>query len=206
MVGVYQIVRQGNWVLKYLSSTHPVAKQIRHQLRKKKQYNYFCHVIQSSCQQKHLGKHIVSGRLLGRKGDYASPWIEGLTLQEIQSIRHWSTLDSDGTYRKRILTAIHQLQQSIRHAHKENKYIRGDWTLHNIIFREKDSRLINIDLEGFYTYRQDGPACLLSWNPKEHHVPTILKTLRTLRQQLLESDDYAKTLGKKTFPYSKERR
>jgi hypothetical protein len=192
MVGVYRIVRRADVVYKYLHIPNPVAQSLYRHLSKKYYLERFCHIIQSASKQKKLGKHIVEGFLLPGIGNYGSPWIPGLTLQEIKdisSIQEWRALDPTGSRRRGLLRAIHQLQMSIKQAHRENGFIRGDWALHNIVYQEDKGRVVNVDLEGFFTYSPDGPS--LDWNPKEHHVPTILKTLRNLRQQLQCSLSYA---------------
>ena len=204
MVGVYYLKFTQTHVFKHLQCNHPVGKQLCRDLKRPGKLKRFRHVIEHSSQKQNLGKHIVSGRNLTYPGDYSSPIILGMTLSQLSKVSNitWNAMDPSQIKRHQLITAIGQLQTAIRKTIQnpdlsKKKFITGDWALHNLVYDEKNNNIVNVDLEGFYTYSRDGPP--LSWNPKENHVPSILKNLRHLIWDIEQTLSRTKRLKKDLF-------
>jgi len=179
MVGVYHITISHNKVYKYLKRDNEVGDKLYNRLKKSKHVSSFKYLIEKLYLNVIIGKHIVSGICLGVRGDYVSPLIHGITLAENGKI---DILDS--THLVELIISIGLLTKSLTQYYKIKGYIIGDWTLHNIIFSIKTGTLINIDLEGFYTYSPYGLE--LSWNSGENNYSVIKQRLGSLQKRLIK--------------------
>ena len=74
--------------------------------------------------------------------------------------------------------------QSLERYHIIKGYLIGDWTLHNIIFNPDNGYLVNIDLEGFYTYSPVGLN--LSWDNGESNYNTIKSRIKCLQKKIIK--------------------
>ena len=90
MTGVYEIVINGDLVLKYLRKYEEVAKEIHYSLKNNRHWVYFNNIIRHAHKKPIIGKHICKGFQLDMKGynpksrgDYCSPLIRGQLLSSI---------------------------------------------------------------------------------------------------------------------------
>jgi hypothetical protein len=184
MTGVYDIkvVSQGNTnskiVKKTLNTNNEVGNIIYNHLKKKSHRVTFNKCITSTCKLPILGKHIVPGKLLSGRGNYASPLLQGPTLGNTPRL---DRLDANSA--TALLIACETLIHRLKLFHKKNGYLFGDWTLHNIVWCNKTGNLVNIDLEGFYTYSPWGPQ--LSWQGNESKLHSCINRLRSVVKHLL---------------------
>lgn len=178
MVGVYQIKPHGNYIYKYLKTDNEVGEKLLKRLKKTKQLEIFKYLIENLYLNTLIGNHVVKGTCLANRGDYMSPLIIGPRLSD----KHRLMSLSNNTLVELII-AIGILTQSLTQYYVDKGYIIGDWTLHNIIFNLKTGQLVNIDLEGFYTYSPLGLD--LSWNSGENKYTTIKRTLTRLQKRLV---------------------
>jgi len=178
MVGVYQIKSHGNYIYKYLKRDNEVGEKLLKRLKNPKQLDIFKYLIENLYRNSLFGKHVVKGHCLTNRGDYMSPLIIGPCLADNQRL---ASLPNNTLVE--ILVAIGILTKSLTSYYFKKGYIIGDWTLHNIIFNLKTGQLLNIDLEGFYTYSPVGLD--LSWNSGENKYSTIKKKLTRLQKRLI---------------------
>ena len=103
-------------------------------------YNYI-NIIQNSYKNKYYGHHTVRGWGLEQNGNYKCEYIEGYRLDKI-----------NGKYPFEIRKKIKKQIEVLRNNLNENvEYLCGDWALHNLIYSIKYDKIINIDIEGFFT-------------------------------------------------------
>ena len=178
MVGVYKIKVKDDRVYKYLQTTSEVGEKLARRLKKKKQLTIFKRLVETLHLDKTIGNYVVKGTCLSNRGDYYSPYISGICLVNMGEIKRLDTgqiisILLNGSLLLKALNAYQQLKG----------YLIGDWTLHNIIFNVKTGYLVNIDLEGFYTYSPFGLQ--LSWNNGEANYNSIKKRIRGLQKKLV---------------------
>lgn len=92
-----------------------------------------------------LRPHIVNGFELEDDGSYKSPFLHGYRLDLIDSYEL-----SDEEF-KTIIAESERLLDNL-HLASANDELTGDWALHNLIFSLSSKRIMNVDLEGFFTY------------------------------------------------------
>lgn len=176
MVGVYQIKRNNNWLYKYLNLDNEIGYRLSKRLRKRKWNQIFRKIIESSRELPWIGTHIATGQCLNKIGSYRSPFIIGFHLESIP----WNQLN---------ITELVSLSCAIDHfifnlRNYTQKYsLTGDWALHNIMFDGK--RIINVDLEGFFTYSQIGLS--LDWEVKENSPSYLIKHLRGIQPKIFQN-------------------
>lgn len=174
MVGVYLLKPKDGMIYKYLNHDNSVGVLLYKRLRKKKYYGIFKRIIEQSHILPWLGKHIVRGECIRPVGSYRSPWVNGFTLAKIP-------------YPKLTVAQLIQLSCAISvfignlTKYLKRRSLTGDWALHNVMYDGR--QLINIDLEGFFTYSSVGPA--LPWNPTENTPGFIMRALRSLQRRLV---------------------
>ena len=179
MVGVYYITIQNNTVYKHLKTDNEVGDKLSRRLKKKHQVVNFKYLIETLYLDKSLGDHIVQGTCLNKKGDYKSPLIKGPRLSNFDQIKELPT-----NMLIAVVISSGILVKAITNYYRQKGYLIGDWTLHNIIFNIKTGYLVNIDLEGFYTYSPIGLN--LSWNSGENNYVAIKKRLKTLQIRIIK--------------------
>ena len=192
MVGVYQIVAKGDRIYKYLRSDTEVGDKLHKRLKKQRNQIIFKKLVECLCLDKTIGNYIVPGYCLSKKGDYYSPMINGITLSE------WGYLKCQTPeLLVSLIISGSLLLQALERYYDKKGYLIGDWTLHNIIFNPETGYLVNIDLEGFYTYSPVGLN--LSWDNGESDYHTIKNRIKGLQQKIIKLlyQRYTKEIDKK---------
>ncbi|HAJ57331.1 MAG TPA: hypothetical protein DCL35_06125 [Candidatus Omnitrophica bacterium] len=102
-----------------------------------------------------LNKHIAELTDVHRAGSYGSRYINGYDLQSL-SMKQREPGDSgllkDTEVILKIKVAVSELLDSLRSYNNKYGFLIGDWHLSNLLYEPKLKRIINVDLEGFYTY------------------------------------------------------
>ena len=86
-----------------------------------------------------MGKYIIEGFDVERNGSYKCDYIDGFRLDRVPD-----NLNKDT--KSKLINLLNQFLEDVKN---NQKYMSGDWALHNLIF---DKNLKNVDLEGFYSY------------------------------------------------------
>lgn len=178
MVGVYQIKVHRGIVYKSLRTDNEVGEKLWKRLRRPKNRQFFKNLIENMSKDPILGHHVVIGKCSNQRADYHSPLIQGYGLSEIERIENRVTHQLVN-----ILISIAVLLKSLGEYQRRHGYLIGDWTLHNLIYQVGTGLILNIDLEGFYTYSPFGLS--LSWNSGECRWKTVRDRLKTLQFKLL---------------------
>lgn len=177
MTGVYNLIIKDGIIIKKLNRDSVVGNIINSSLKTPQKYIFFKSQVKSSHKKDFIGKYIVKGKPLQRRGDYYSPLLKGESLNDLDiNINSPSELFS-------IIILLLLLLVSLQNYKLKYGTIEGDWALHNIIWT--GNNLINIDLEGFYTYSLVGPQ--LPWVKKENTLSFIKKTFLDLQIEILNN-------------------
>ena len=179
MVGVYQIKVHRGIVYKSLRTDNEVGEKLWKRLRRPKNRQFFKNLIENMSKDHILGHHVVIGKCSNQRADYHSPLIQGYGLSEMERIENLVTYQLVN-----LLASIAVILKSLGEYQRRHGYLIGDWTLHNLIYQVGTGLILNIDLEGFYTYSPFGLS--LSWNSGECRWKTVRDRLKTLQFRLLD--------------------
>lgn len=174
MPGVFDIKIVENIVYKNLSPSHITAKQLKNDLSNETENVKYKNIIQNSCNLPIIGKYISSALNVHNDGSYEMKYIIGINLMDILNNNH-SLCKTAGWDSKEVTVnndvAIKLYNELICLEHDLNIYskkytLTGDWFLHNLVYDIEKNEILNIDLEGFYTYKQPSPMCDLQFYVK----------------------------------------
>ena len=177
MVGVYNIIVRNNTVFKYLNKETEVGSKLSNKLKNQRENMIFKAIIENSYKYDIIGPHIVKGYIIGNKFNYKSPLIKGPRLDNLPQLFKLSYI-----HQIFVLYAIGELLTSLTEFKIANRYISGDWMPHNIIWNVSTYKLVNVDLEGFYTYSPNGLD--LSWEGNECNILHIKRRLSKIMRLL----------------------
>lgn len=178
MVGVYKIIYKKKNVYKYLQYDNEVGIKLIKRLKNKQELLFFNEIIKNIHNEPFIGKFIVKGQPIGKPGDYTSPIIDGILLSKIfhnQTYLNFSTTIQ-------LIYAIDLLLSNLQFYFNKYNFLIGDWVLHNLIWNISTNYIINIDLEGFYTYSNRGLD--LSWQSNENNINKVKQSLNNLKYKL----------------------
>lgn len=102
-----------------------------------------------------IGKHCAKSFRIRRDGGYVSEYIAGYNLAHLRNVL-FDENAFDAALRPGLADAINALVVDLNEYRRINGRLTGDWALHNLIFSTDRSIIINVDLEGFYTYVDEG--------------------------------------------------
>ena len=182
MTGVYKIIKKGNKVYKYINKNNEIGYIIYQSLKNLTKseniyIDYFNNLIKNGHLLPHIGQHIVKGFLFKSKGDYYSPYIDGLLLSNLD------TTNMKFVNLFHILFSIEELLYNLILYNKNIDALIGDWAIHNLIMDNNTGVIINIDLEGLYTYSKLGPT--LKWNKKENKISFIHSQFSSIKKDII---------------------
>ena len=176
MVGVYNIKIDKNMVFKYINSQNEVGNKLTKRFKNKQHYAKFINIIQTSYKYNIIGQYIVKGFIINN-ANYKSPLVRGPTLNNLNLIYQLSTIE-----KILIIYTIGELISCLIKFKNTYKYLSGDWMPHNIVWDVDNHTLINVDLEGFYTYSPFGLQ--LSWKGHECDIKYIKKRLFLIMRKI----------------------
>ena len=122
-----------------------------------------------------LDKHICKLIKIYKSGSYTCEYIQGYNLFLLLKIIESNKSKIDSRLKLKITGSINELIISLKKYKKEYGYITGDWSLHDLVYSTKENRIINVDLEGFYTY-----------NRKDIYPSSAYTQLTELKQKLMK--------------------
>lgn len=102
-----------------------------------------------------LNRHIAGLTGIYRTGSYSSPYINGYNLQLLAAGQKGPDargLSIGAETRSDIKGAVSELLEALRNYDRKHGFLIGDWHLSNLLYDPKAKRVVNVDLEGFYTY------------------------------------------------------
>lgn len=141
-------------------------------LRRKRDFELYHETLMGLSHLPFIHKHIADVRKIYRNGGYSSSYINGVNLVVIKNN------DNEIKYPIRdIILAIDQLCESIQSYIVAGGKLSGDWMLQNLVYDEVYKRIINVDLEGFFLYKED---------ESETQFDVIYMHLNTVKEALLQ--------------------
>jgi len=143
------------WVVKIPRLNNDVGCDFYKKILSQEDFIKYSDMIKSVFVDPIIGKHFPPVRDVKRNGGYSSLYVEGynlITLQEDLLLGRGLPCDIN---HPDLIDAVNELLDSLRHFEKQNGRICGDWALHNLLYDKLARKIKNVDLEGFYMYRQD---------------------------------------------------
>jgi|SaaInlV_150m_DNA_5_1039734.scaffolds.fasta_scaffold04140_4 hypothetical protein len=174
MPGVFNIKVQDNTVFKKLDSSNPVSIEIRTLLSNKDELSRYKNTLSKSYQLPIIGKYISNILLVDDDGSYEMKFIDGINLMDILSKNNPLCVTAGWDSKEIVLTKseavkiysnVVSLERDL-HLYSKKYCLIGDWFLHNLIYDINENKIVNIDLEGFYTYKYPSPMCDLQFYVK----------------------------------------
>ena len=141
-------------------------------LRDASQYEKYRKILLNACQQAHIGEHVVAVNEVFRSGGYISPYIDGFLLADLGY-----SLDSALVPVQDVLDALDDLECSLTVCVGVGMPLSGDWELHNLLFDPGERRIINVDVEGFYSFAP---------GRRENQLNRICQNIEDVRRLLLK--------------------
>ena len=173
--GVFYVclAKSGNqiWVVKIPHLNKPCSVNLYKKIKNKRNFIEYSSTIKSLSADPILGKHFPPVREVKRNGGYSSLYIEGYNLLLLlDDLRFGRNLPQD-IESSDLIKAINELLNSLSKFGQQNGCIYGDWTLDNLLYDRLNKKIKNVDLEGYYMYRQDQPSADM------RYIKAILESL-----------------------------
>ncbi|UTR10570.1 hypothetical protein MM300_22345 [Evansella sp. LMS18] len=140
---VYKVIRKDN-IYSY---------NFYRKIKQKDNFIAYSKKLESMNKLEYLGGNISAVSAIHRNGNYEAPYINNDNLQIVKLKLLADEYILDSIEISAILYAIEEIVTNLERYYKKFNYIPGDWMLHNMVYDIKSRKIINIDLEGFYTYR-----------------------------------------------------
>lgn len=151
--GVYKVFikRDGEavYVVKIPRKDTCFSRHFVHCIRKEEDYIDFYNTLKGLTALKYLGKHIPGVVEIYRDGGYVSPFINGYNLAEVLE----GAANIERGLHLKLKQSADELIFNLEKFLSEFGYIHGDWDLQNLVYDETENRIMIVDLEGFFIYR-----------------------------------------------------
>lgn len=124
-------------------------------IRRKKAFKDYCAILHCLKNIPYLQENIVTLIEVNKNGGYKSVYVEGYNLKAVRD--HILYGESNEIEDSRLLRMVHQIKKLIENLEKYNDkfgHIPGDWPLHNLVYDNNKDTVVNVDLEGFYTFKE----------------------------------------------------
>ncbi|MEE9391160.1 MAG: hypothetical protein V3W41_01505 [Planctomycetota bacterium] len=100
-----------------------------------------------------IGLHVCCCHRAYRSGSYESEFVQGVNLLQVQWwIDGVEAVDFSDVQLAQIRDGIVELSKNLERYQLEHQVVPGDWQPYNLIFDEARGRIVNVDLEGFYSH------------------------------------------------------
>lgn len=126
-----------------------------YKLRKKNKFKDYYKTLVSLKHLPYLNKYILEPKDISRNGGYKCDYIEGFNLKYIKNQILYGNSHYQEEISSIIICKINGLLECMKMHFDRFGYIPGDWPLHNLIYDINKEKIVNVDLEGFYTYKKN---------------------------------------------------
>ena len=157
-------------IIKLPHGSNDFSYDLIKKLRRPSEFKNYQETITSIKQNRLLRNHCPDVYRFRPDGGYVSEYIEGINLARLRDELFKPGLATN-SIKRGLVSALEELRQDLACFHSENGHLVGDWPLHNLVFSEAKRAIINVDLEGFFTY-QNGEM--------EAHFPFVESNLCNL--------------------------
>jgi len=115
-------------------------------LKNQENYDAFEKILNGTLFTLSMAKHVCKGFDLESDGSYKMKFLQGYRLDLLESYNF------DTSLAKSISDQCEILLESLTETNQEGKFF-GDWATHNLVYSSELNMILNIDLEGFLTYK-----------------------------------------------------
>ncbi|TMW70538.1 hypothetical protein [Alteribacter natronophilus] len=115
------------------------------------QYFEYSNLLKEMSKEAGLGMHVATVNKVWKSGSYTSPFLEGENLAVVMIQEERGRYHQDPII---LINAIERFLINIKKVSSTHVSFGGDWMLHNLVFSKERNEIINIDVEGFYTYKR----------------------------------------------------
>jgi len=129
-------------------------------LKERKVFEEYADILTSVKLDPWLRDHCVAVSRIKPDGGYTSEYVEGMNLAQLRD----ELLKSEalpGRFRRPLTDAIKRLLGDLTGYYSEHRKLIGDWFMHNLIFSPERQSIINVDTEGFFSYKNDSAEAYL---------------------------------------------
>jgi len=153
----FTVFRNGKKVFKIIKLSHKFGLKLFFRLADKAEFDAYKKTIESLKNLEFLNKHIAELVEVYRTGSYCCAYVNGYPLEVLKKYIAEGNTDFFKNQKNifNIKPAIQELLDSLKNYYCKHKTIVGDWSLQNLVYDQDLNRIINVDLEGFYTYKKD---------------------------------------------------
>ena len=135
----------------------------------------------------YINNNIAGFLKVYKHGGYESAYVEGVNLKALREKLLYGDEDIAENLANKIITQLRYLIANLEAHHDELGHIPGDWILHNLIYDEDNDRVVNVDLEGFYTYKKNNFENNLNYLRNELNEIIDLLDKNTKEEQIVFS-------------------
>ena len=100
-----------------------------------------------------LGKHCPEVLEFSSDGGYKSEYIDGFNLALMKD-ESFDLSEFTKNNIENIAAALEKLLASLHQYTERHGHLLGDWPLHNLMYSPQRGEIFNVDLEGFYSFRE----------------------------------------------------
>ncbi|WP_409303498.1 hypothetical protein [Peribacillus sp. SCS-155] len=124
-------------------------------IRSNYKFSQFQETLSSLSSHKYIHKHIVNFNKIYRNGGYESNYIVGYNLKSLYDYYSEWPIDKKPFIPSELNAAIDQLIYNLELYQKEYGGLEGDWDIQNMMYDTNNKKIVNVDLEGFFLYRNN---------------------------------------------------
>ena len=148
----------------------------------------------------HIGGHCPAVFGIRSDGGYSSAFVSGFNLASLRRTM-FSEQSLPAELRSCLVEALISLRRDLAAFGGGRGHVIGDWAPHNLIFSPEQASIINVDAEGFFTYRdpclvndlawinayidemQDYLECLLARKPEGPRIASAMRVLHKVQRR-----------------------
>ena len=149
-------------VIKLPKGGNPHGAKFIRELRQQEALERYFQALKHASSNSLLRAHSPELIQISSRGGYVSEYIDGFNLAHLRD-----TLFAESSmpieYRKSLCASLTSLLQHLRDYQKQYQHLTGDWALHNLLYSPSKKAIINVDLEGYYSYSKPSVENNLTW-------------------------------------------
>lgn len=158
-------------LLKIISAKHHYGEHLRAELKNKETFGSYEHRLLHLKNLPLISEHIVQVHKVYRSGSYLCDYHDGYNIADVEA------RNNNNALKKEILVALNNLIAELEQYEKiTGETLIGDWNLQNLLYLPKQKKILNVDLEGFFTYSSDYKAH--EYKYYENHISWIKKRIK----------------------------
>jgi hypothetical protein len=178
--------RSKNYVIKLPCGNNAFSHELIQRLKLPGQFARYQTVLSSLQNDPWLRNHSVKVWNIRRHGGYSSEYVDGVNLAQYRDEFVTSEQLLSQQQHRSLVQAIVDLLSDLKGYHEEHGKLIGDWQLHNLIYSHESKTIVNVDAEGFFSYRG---------GRYESNLSFIEDNLRSLAELLILGDRPTKEAG-----------